>query len=151
MSIDLRPGLLTLYLDTYLYLGLHLWSSAFYFPFHITFTFSWQNWSLSPVYGKLLVSPAIHHVQCFLSHNNCQEPTASRTYLLFLQLSPQVQDLQSKKQKEKRYSRRVFLVPFAWNFICCYDTSHSQMLGKFEYTLPAKFWRLVGCTEMLSW
>ena len=29
--------------------------------------------------------------------------------------------------------------------------SHSQMLGKFEYTLPAKFWRLVGCTEMLSW
>ena len=30
-------------------------------------------------------------------------------------------------------------------------TSHSQMLGKFEYTLPAKFWRLVGCTEMLSW
>ena len=30
-------------------------------------------------------------------------------------------------------------------------TTHSQMLGKFEYTLPAKFWRLVGCTEMLSW
>ena len=29
--------------------------------------------------------------------------------------------------------------------------SHCQMLGKFEYTLPAKFWRLVGCTEMLSW
>ena len=29
--------------------------------------------------------------------------------------------------------------------------THSQMLGKFEYTLPAKFWRLVGCTEMLSW
>ena len=24
-------------------------------------------------------------------------------------------------------------------------------VGKFEYTLPAKFWRLVGCTEMLSW
>ena len=32
-----------------------------------------------------------------------------------------------------------------------FDTTHSQMLGKFEYTLPAKFWRLVGCTEMLSW
>ena len=31
------------------------------------------------------------------------------------------------------------------------DMSHSQMLGKFEYGLPAKFWRLVGCTEMLSW
>ena len=31
------------------------------------------------------------------------------------------------------------------------NMSHSQMLGKFEYTLPAKFWRLVGCTEMLSW
>ena len=29
--------------------------------------------------------------------------------------------------------------------------SHSQMLGKFEYRLPAKFWRLVRCTEMLSW
>ena len=29
--------------------------------------------------------------------------------------------------------------------------SHSQMLGKFKYGLPAKFWRLVGCTEMLSW
>ena len=29
--------------------------------------------------------------------------------------------------------------------------THSQMLGKIEYTLPAKFWRLVGCTEMLSW
>ena len=29
--------------------------------------------------------------------------------------------------------------------------SHSQMLGKFEYGLPAKFWRLVGCTEILSW
>ena len=39
--------------------------------------------------------------------------------------------------------------------ICLLSTktskSHSQMLGKFEYTLPAKFWRLVGCTEMLSW
>ena len=32
-----------------------------------------------------------------------------------------------------------------------FHMSHSQMLGKFEYTLPAKFWRLVGCTEMLSW
>ena len=31
------------------------------------------------------------------------------------------------------------------------DMTHSQMLGKIEYTLPAKFWRLVGCTEMLSW
>ena len=31
------------------------------------------------------------------------------------------------------------------------DMSHCQMLGKFEYGLPAKFWRLVGCTEMLSW
>ena len=31
------------------------------------------------------------------------------------------------------------------------NMSHSQMLGKIEYTLPAKFWRLVGCTEMLSW
>ena len=33
----------------------------------------------------------------------------------------------------------------------CIHMSHSQMLGKFEYGLPAKFWRLVGCTEMLSW
>ena len=31
------------------------------------------------------------------------------------------------------------------------DTSHCQMLGKVEYGLPAKIWRLVGCTEMLSW
>ena len=31
------------------------------------------------------------------------------------------------------------------------NRTHSQMLGKIEYTLPAKFWRLVGCTEMLSW
>ena len=29
--------------------------------------------------------------------------------------------------------------------------SHSQMLGKVEYGLPAKIWRLVGCTEMISW
>ena len=29
--------------------------------------------------------------------------------------------------------------------------SHSQMLGKVEYGLPEKIWRLVGCTEMLSW
>ena len=29
--------------------------------------------------------------------------------------------------------------------------SHSQMLGKVESGLPAKIWRLVGCTEMLSW
>ena len=36
--------------------------------------------------------------------------------------------------------------------LCIYIyMSHSQMLGKFEYGLPAKFWRLVGCTEMLSW
>ena len=28
--------------------------------------------------------------------------------------------------------------------------THSQMLGKVEYGLPAKIWRLVGCTEMLS-
>ena len=32
----------------------------------------------------------------------------------------------------------------------CYR-SHCQMLGKVEYGLPAKIWRLVGCTEMLSW
>ena len=42
----------------------------------------------------------------------------------------------------------------SWNMrdhrLQCYMT-HCQMLGKFEYTLPAKFWRLVGCTEMLSW
>ena len=30
-------------------------------------------------------------------------------------------------------------------------TSHSQMLGKVKSGLPAKIWRLVGCTEMLSW
>ena len=29
--------------------------------------------------------------------------------------------------------------------------THSQMLRKVEYALPAKIWRLVGCTEMLSW
>ena len=29
--------------------------------------------------------------------------------------------------------------------------THSRMLGKVEYGLPAKIWRLVGCTEMLSW
>ena len=29
--------------------------------------------------------------------------------------------------------------------------SHCQMLGKVESGLPAKIWRLVGCTEMLSW
>ena len=93
LSVD-RIDLSLQSMENYLYLeSLYLWFSAFLFPFHITFTFSWQNWSLSPVYGKLLVSPAIHHVQCFLSHNNCQEPTASRTYLLFLQISPQVQDL----------------------------------------------------------
>ena len=28
--------------------------------------------------------------------------------------------------------------------------SNSQMLGKVEYGLPAKIWRLVGCTEMFS-
>ena len=32
-----------------------------------------------------------------------------------------------------------------------YYMSHCQMLGKVEYGLPAKIWRLVGCTEMLSW
>ena len=31
------------------------------------------------------------------------------------------------------------------------NMTHSQMLGKVEYGLPAKIWRLVGCTEMLSW
>ena len=29
--------------------------------------------------------------------------------------------------------------------------THSQMLGKVKYGLPAKIWRLVGCTKMLSW
>ena len=29
--------------------------------------------------------------------------------------------------------------------------THSQMLGKVKYGLPAKIWRLIGCTEMLSW
>ena len=33
---------------------------------------------------------------------------------------------------------------------CRLYMSHSQMLGKVEYGLPAKIWRLVGCTEMLS-
>ena len=36
-------------------------------------------------------------------------------------------------------------------YVSFLDMSHSQMLGKFEYGLPAKFWHLVGCTEMLSW
>ena len=29
--------------------------------------------------------------------------------------------------------------------------THCQMLGKVASGLPAKIWRLVGCTEMLSW
>ena len=37
------------------------------------------------------------------------------------------------------------------NILVCSYMTHSQMLGKIEYTLPPKFWRLVGCTEMLSW
>ena len=36
------------------------------------------------------------------------------------------------------------------HFIMIY-MSHSQMLGKVESGLAAKIWRLVGCTEMLSW
>ena len=48
-----------------------------------------------------------------------------------------------------------YLIKFNVWILLKYDSiqymSHSQMLGKFEYTLPAKFWRLVGCTEMLSW
>ena len=63
-------------MENYLYLeSLYLWFSTFLFPFHITFTFtfSWQNWSLSPVYEKLLVSRVIISlVQCFplfLSHH----------------------------------------------------------------------------------
>ena len=43
-----------------------------------------------------------------------------------------------KTNKNKYYTHKTY-------------KSHSQMLGKFEYDLPAKFWRLVGCTEMLSW
>ena len=43
-----------------------------------------------------------------------------------------------------------FTIQYVWRFEIL-DKSHSQMLGKFEYGLPAKFWRLVGCTEMLSW
>ena len=30
-------------------------------------------------------------------------------------------------------------------------TTHSQMFQKVESDLPAKIWRLVGCTEMISW
>ena len=30
-------------------------------------------------------------------------------------------------------------------------TTHCQMFQKVESVLPAKIWRLVGCTEMLSW
>ena len=41
----------------------------------------------------------------------------------------------------KQKSRQLFNI----------NMSHCQILGKFEYGLPAKFWRLVGCTEMLSW
>ena len=29
--------------------------------------------------------------------------------------------------------------------------THSQMFQKVESDLPAKIWRLVGCTEMISW
>ena len=42
--------------------------------------------------------------------------------------------------------KNCFRTFFLWQ-----DMSHSQMLGKVEYGLPAKIWRLVGCTEMLSW
>ena len=50
---------------------------------------------------------------------------------------------------------KLVLLGTWWNrvskrFLCLY-MNHCQMLGKFEYGLPAKFWRLVGCTEMLSW
>ena len=30
-------------------------------------------------------------------------------------------------------------------------TTHSQMFQKVESDLPAKIWRLVGCTKMISW
>ena len=45
------------------------------------------------------------------------------------------------------YHLRLYSLKYTVNIYM----THSQMLGKFEYTLPAKFWRLVGCTEMLSW
>ena len=94
MSIDLRPhpvcGLLLVSRVIVTVVQCFPFSFSHPFLFHFQLT---ELISVSPVNGKLLVCPAIHHVQCFLSHNNCQEPTASRTYLLFLQISPQVQDL----------------------------------------------------------
>ena len=35
--------------------------------------------------------------------------------------------------------------------ICILHMTHSQMFQKVKSDLPAKIWRLVGCTEMLSW
>ena len=54
---------------------------------------------------------------------------------------------------------KVFFIIWAFHFLFLEevvnlskaDMSHCQMLGKVEYGLPAKIWRLVGCTEMLSW
>ena len=75
-----------------------------------------------------------------------------------------VQAKPEQKQEEKKVKQpwSIYLVwSWSWSWSKNLDLSiqlglglgmsHCQMLGKFEYTLPAKFWRLVGCTEMLSW
>ena len=70
-----------------------------------------------------------------------------------------VQTICSKSMQNEKYldvqndfgRQNICVYLYPMNSIPFTYMSHSQMLGKFEYGLPAKFWRLVGCTEMLSW
>ena len=57
-------------------------------------------------------------------------------------LTPRCQSWQTKTM----FAHILSEFSIIWWFL-----THSQMLGKFEYGLPAKIWRLVGCTKMLSW
>ena len=102
------------------------------------------------IWSNLTTSPHVVFMSCKFSEERETKLAEFRERIALL--AEELEGLaESKLLKEE-----AFLVRFLFSNGTLQDNmvlimSHSQMLGKFEYGLPAKFWRLVGCTEMLSW
>ena len=88
--------------------------------------FAKESRSIFPIEGTLWLCSAYPALRCAARHAGCH------IVIINIRLS----------------GCQVVQILILFDQLCM---THSQMLGKFEYTSPAKFWRLVGCTEMLSW
>ena len=119
----------------------------------ITQVLLWGKLSVIPRQDKILIFSQLWQIFYFLPGlmlmwwimKNCDTFKHVIFHCSLLRKQHTVQD------EEWKICGSVYIVHIIISYYHYIYMSHCQMLGKFEYGLPAKFWRLVGCTEMLSW